>query len=79
MEKGTEKLIVMKKRVLLLLLALILASMQVTTEAKDTFEIGNGSFMLNGEPFVVKAAELHYPRIPRPYRYGKSSTGRTSP
>lgn len=79
MEKGTEKLIVMKKRVLLLLLALILASMQVTTEAKDTFEIGNGSFKLNGEPFVVKAAELHYPRIPRPYRYGKSSTGRTSP
>ncbi len=24
-----------------------------------------GAFLLNGEPFVVKAAELHYPRIPR--------------
>lgn len=56
----------MKNRILIFL-ALILASMQVTTEAKDTFEIGKGSFMLNGEPFVVKAAELHYPRIPRPY------------
>ncbi|ADY34737.1 glycoside hydrolase family 35 [Phocaeicola salanitronis DSM 18170] len=32
-----------------------------------TFEAGKGTFLLNGEPFVVKAAELHYPRIPRAY------------
>ena len=32
-----------------------------------TFEAGKGVFLLDGEPFVVKAAELHYPRIPRPY------------
>ena len=32
-----------------------------------TFEAGKGTFLLNGEPFVVKAAEVHYPRIPRPY------------
>ncbi|MDE6341633.1 MAG: beta-galactosidase [Muribaculaceae bacterium] len=31
------------------------------------FVAGKGKFLLNGEPFVVKAAELHYPRIPRPY------------
>lgn len=31
------------------------------------FKAGNGSFLLNGQPFVVKAAELHYPRIPREY------------
>ena len=31
------------------------------------FEAGEGSFLLNGKPFVVKAAELHYPRIPKPY------------
>lgn len=31
------------------------------------FEAGDGTFLLNGEPFVVKAAELHYPRIPREY------------
>ena len=36
-------------------------------ESKGKFEAGNGTFLLNGEPFVVKAAELHYPRIPRPY------------
>ncbi|MBR6196580.1 MAG: beta-galactosidase [Bacteroidaceae bacterium] len=32
-----------------------------------TFEAGKGAFMLNGEPFVVKAAEIHYPRIPQQY------------
>lgn len=35
--------------------------------SKGKFEAGNGTFLLNGEPFVVKAAELHYPRIPREY------------
>lgn len=38
-------------------------------QAKEAgkFEAGNGTFLLNGKPFVVKAAELHYPRIPKPY------------
>lgn len=31
------------------------------------FEIGENTFLLDGKPFVVKAAELHYPRIPRDY------------
>lgn len=31
------------------------------------FGVGKKTFLLNGKPFVVKAAELHYPRIPRPY------------
>ena len=35
--------------------------------APETFEVGKGTFLLNGEPFVVKAAEIHYPRIPEPY------------
>lgn len=34
---------------------------------RPRFEAGNGSFLLNGTPYVVKAAELHYPRIPREY------------
>ena len=34
---------------------------------QGTFKAGVGTFMLNDEPFVVKAAELHYPRIPKPY------------
>ena len=31
------------------------------------FTVGKGTFLLNGKPFIVKAAEVHYPRIPRPY------------
>ena len=33
----------------------------------ETFEVGNKTFLLNGKPFIVKAAEVHYPRIPPPY------------
>ena len=32
-----------------------------------TFTAGDKTFLLNGKPFVIKAAEVHYPRIPRPY------------
>lgn len=32
-----------------------------------TFEAGEDTFLLNGKPFVIKAAEIHYPRIPREY------------
>ena len=35
--------------------------------AEGGFVAGKGHFLLNGDKFVVKAAELHYPRIPRPY------------
>lgn len=34
---------------------------------KGSFVTGKNTFLLNGKPFVVKAAEIHYPRIPRPY------------
>lgn len=54
-----------------LLLVAIMAFASRTTCAADngvgTFTAGNKTFLLNGKPFVVKAAELHYPRIPRPY------------
>ncbi len=53
-------------RKLLLTLALALTATFALAQ-KGTFEAGKGSFMLNGKPFVVKAAEIHYPRIPRPY------------
>lgn len=33
----------------------------------SSFAVGNGTFLLNGKPFVIKAAEVHYPRIPRAY------------
>lgn len=33
----------------------------------ETFGIGNKTFLLDGKSFIIKAAELHYPRIPQPY------------
>lgn len=43
----------------------ILPSAQVKEQGK--FEIGDKEFVLDGNSFVIKAAELHYPRIPMEY------------
>jgi len=48
------------------LLALAPAQMMAAQKG-GTFTTGKNTFLLNGKPFVVKAAELHYPRIPRAY------------
>ena len=54
-----------------LLLAICMTAIPTQLQAAEgkpgTFTVGNKTFLLNGEPFVVKAAEVHYPRIPRPY------------
>ena len=50
-----------------LLTAMLVVNPACAQQAKGTFEAGNGTFLLNGKPFVVKAAEIHYPRIPKPY------------
>lgn len=47
------------------ILAILLCN--CTTQEKGTFEVGDKTFLLNGQPFVVKAAEIHYPRIPKEY------------
>ncbi|SHK26099.1 beta-galactosidase [Xylanibacter ruminicola] len=49
-----------------LLITLIFAVLPLMMHAGD-FTVGNKTFLLNGEPFVVKAAEVHYPRIPQAY------------
>ena len=53
------------KKVKLLITALF-AVLPLLASAGD-FTVGNKTFLLNGEPFVVKAAEVHYPRIPQAY------------
>ena len=53
------------KKVRLLLTVLLL--MTTTLVKAGHFTVGDKSFLLNGEPFVVKAAEIHYPRIPQTY------------
>ena len=55
----------MKKLLTLLLAVLLLAG--CAGNKPRTFEAGKNTFLLNGKPFVVKAAEVHYPRIPREY------------
>ena len=53
----------------LALAALLVAAPAVMakTAKQGDFTVGDKTFLLNGQPFVVKAAEVHYPRIPKPY------------
>ena len=53
------------KKVRLLLTTLLLV-FPLLVHAGE-FTVGKNTFLLNGQPFIVKAAEVHYPRIPRPY------------
>ena len=59
----------MKK--LLSFLTIIAFALSVSAKPKSqtihTFTQGDGTFLLDGKPFIVKAAELHYARIPREY------------
>ena len=62
----------MKKLLRTLALTAFLLSVPVIVSAAaggkpGTFTTGDKTFLLNGQPFIVKAAEVHYPRIPRPY------------
>ena len=50
-----------------LFLALLFVCAGTQAAKPGTFTTGEGTFLLNGKPFIVKAAEVHYPRIPRPY------------
>lgn len=57
----------MLKRIICYCLLLAMALPAAAQSKKGDFTVGDGTFLLNGEPFVVKAAELHYPRIPQEY------------
>ena len=47
-------------------MAMAPAAMDAASKPGD-FTVGKGTFLLNGRPFIVKAAEVHYPRIPQAY------------
>ena len=55
------------KRLFIILALLCAATLAYAKPEKHTFEVGNKTFLLDGKPFVIKAAEVHYPRIPREY------------
>lgn len=59
-------LIQMKTKIITLLLLLFQAFYGFAQQG-GTFTLGNKSFLLNGKPYVIRAAELHYSRIPEAY------------
>ena len=58
-----------KRRFFVLLISLfgLFCTANTVLGKSGNFTVGDKTFLLNGQPFVVKAAEVHYPRIPRPY------------
>lgn len=49
-----------------LMIALLLLSMANFAGAQGhTFALGDSAFLLDGKPFQMISAEMHYPRIPR--------------
>jgi beta-galactosidase len=55
------------KRFLCSLLVICLAGSPNAQKARlHSFELGDSSFLLDGKPFQIISAEIHYPRVPRP-------------
>jgi beta-galactosidase len=68
----------MKRLFLCLLLCINIAFAQNTSTTppqkavssvshKGTFGLGKKEFLLNGKPYLIRAGEIHFPRIPREY------------
>ena len=57
----------MKQFIIIFTLLLSIFATSSAQQAERSFTAGNKTFLLDGKPFIIKAAELHYPRIPRPY------------
>lgn len=58
----------MRRYILLFCVVCSLCLLPAKAEKKiHHFEAGKGSFLLDGKAFVIKAAELHYARIPSDY------------
>lgn len=58
----------MKKSLLItILITILFMSDGIAQQQSNSFTLGNKEFLLNGQPFVIRAAELHYPRIPKQY------------
>lgn len=61
----------MKTKIMLLsvLFCLLAASIGIASPitGKHTFTVGEEAFLLDGKPFVIRCAEMHFARIPRAY------------
>ncbi|MGQ7944313.1 beta-galactosidase [Flavobacterium sp. WC2509] len=58
----------MKNKLLIVILISCLFGHDGIAQAQNnSFTLGKKEFLLNGKPFIIRAAELHYPRIPKQY------------
>jgi len=58
------------KKILIFALILLFSVNTFAQSLKNepgTFTLGNQTYLLNGKPFVIRAGEIHFPRIPREY------------
>lgn len=55
------------RSIVCVLLAVLGMAGCVPKNEPGTFAVGDKTFLLNGKPFTVKAAEIHYTRIPHEY------------
>ena len=58
------------KSTLLILCGLLLFSGKIAQAEKASggdFKVGTNAFLLNGKPYIIRAGEIHFPRIPREY------------
>lgn len=67
MTKNTQALRAFAMTFCMLVLLLPITLKTSAARKGGTFTVGKNTFLLNGKPFLIKAAEMHYPRIPRPY------------
>ena len=68
-KKEMNKTTTVMKQVILCLMLLLGINMSASSENRKahTFTMGDKTFLLDGKPFVIKAAEIHYMRIPHEY------------
>src|ERR1035437_7133302 len=59
----------MKKHIVSFLMVLLFSVGFVNAQQSypGDFVAGNKEFLLNGKPFIIRAGELHYSRIPKAY------------
>lgn len=72
MKKGNPqipflKIVPLKSIAVLLVCFGFLITLSLSCVAQESFKVGDKTFLLNNKPFVIKAAEIHYPRIPKEY------------
>jgi beta-galactosidase len=58
----------MKKFILCCLVSIVTILVSLGADSKvHTFAVGDGEFLLDGKPFVIRCGEMHFARVPKAY------------